>query len=1044
MKILKIEIENINSLKGHWCIDLEHPDYKKNHDLFVICGNTGTGKTTILDAITLALYGRTPRQKSLGSENEVMTRHTASCMAKVTYSCKNGRFESSFSQRKARGRIDGKLTSVDCSVKNLETQKLESWKSAKNLADENARNIQLDYEEFCRSVMLAQGQFDTFISGDSRKKAEILAKLNGTEKYKKFAAALWQKGKEKIDEYRQMKEKSEEIKVLTDEEEKALLEQKCELAKQAEEVRSKTAEIQAAINWLEKLEVSEGKLLKARRERAQFERDFKDFEEKKKILELAESAGSCEADYRSFKDLSALQDGDKKNLAEVSGNLTDISLELSEAQEKESEAEKELEEAQSEGDENSEIWKKVRALDAKLEPLKKSLEVSRSRKKKAEEDLARKKAELDKLESNLKALDEENQRLSVFMEENAVDEKLLENLSALKPLKEVFVEKKSRLEVLEKQLAEEKAGLECAGAEKTKVQAELSRADETLRTLVNSNYILVSAVIRGTLKEGSACPVCGSEVHGLCGSDEKTSGTLEKAPAIADTDTEKVGHLKNQILDLTENIETLKEKFHGFERQISAVENKIAEIEKTFRENESELVMTLDKINALIFPWNLKAKKTDDGQVLDGFLKVLEEKSRTFIQKKTEFLENVEKKKSLEIQKSGVDIKKLEEDFAGEKIIFEKAEGEVLSRQSEREKIFGQKNVDAEEQKFKEKLETLEESAENCRNKKNAISERKTTLTSMAENLRKNIEKREPELVEKRAALDNALARNGFKDEAELEKSLSYRQKIPELKEEMENLKKTDAETSRTLQIASDEFNAVQVEKKSDRPKEQLLQEKKSLEKEADSANRQIGSIENMLSENEAQTELLRGARKKLEEKEAEKAVWEQIQKFIGKSTGEDFEVFVEAMAFKNLLLIANRYVFEISGKYTLVQKPGEVDFLVHDENYPDAQDDRPVSNMSGGERFIISLSLALGIAELASRNVRVDSLFLDEGFGTLSGEPLTQAINALKSLQSRGKMLGIITHIDAVIREFDQKIQAVPKNGGVSELIGSGITRVS
>ena len=147
-------------------------------------------------------------------------------------------------------------------------------------------------------------------------------------------------------------------------------------------------------------------------------------------------------------------------------------------------------------------------------------------------------------------------------------------------------------------------------------------------------------------------------------------------------------------------------------------------------------------------------------------------------------------------------------------------------------------------------------------------------------------------------------------------------------------------------------------------------------------------------------------------------------------------------MALKNLLVIANRYVFEISGKYTLVQKPGEVDFVVHDENYPDERDNRSVTNMSGGERFIISLSLALGIAELASRNVRVDSLFLDEGFGTLSGEPLTQAISALKSLQNKGKMLGIITHIDAVIQEFDQKIQAVKKNGGVSELTGSGITR--
>ena len=95
---------------------------------------------------------------------------------------------------------------------------------------------------------------------------------------------------------------------------------------------------------------------------------------------------------------------------------------------------------------------------------------------------------------------------------------------------------------------------------------------------------------------------------------------------------------------------------------------------------------------------------------------------------------------------------------------------------------------------------------------------------------------------------------------------------------------------------------------------------------------------------------------------------------------------------------------------------------------------------MSGGEKFIISLSLALGIAELANQNIKADSLFLDEGFGTLSGEPLTEAINALKSLRKNGKTLGIITHVESVISEFEQQIKVIRKSGGKSVLEGNGV----
>ena len=163
----------------------------------------------------------------------------------------------------------------------------------------------------------------------------------------------------------------------------------------------------------------------------------------------------------------------------------------------------------------------------------------------------------------------------------------------------------------------------------------------------------------------------------------------------------------------------------------------------------------------------------------------------------------------------------------------------------------------------------------------------------------------------------------------------------------------------------------------------------------------------------------------------------------LGVKSGADFEVFVQSIAMRSLLGKANEYLSNILPQYTLIQKENDngektADFDVREDYIDGTVKDRSIQNFSGGEKFIISLSFALAIAEFAGKNGSVDSIFLDEGFGTLSGQPLKDAIDALKKLSNTGKMLGIITHVEPVIQEFMQ-IEA-KKIGDRSVLKGPGI----
>jgi exonuclease SbcC len=132
--------------------------------------------------------------------------------------------------------------------------------------------------------------------------------------------------------------------------------------------------------------------------------------------------------------------------------------------------------------------------------------------------------------------------------------------------------------------------------------------------------------------------------------------------------------------------------------------------------------------------------------------------------------------------------------------------------------------------------------------------------------------------------------------------------------------------------------------------------------------------------------------------------------------------------------LLANQHLLKINKRYRILKNPEQdLDLQIQDTYQADAV--RPVTTLSGGESFLVSLALALGLSDLAGRQTQIGSLFIDEGFGTLDAETLDMAISSLENLQANGKMIGIISHVEALKERIPTQIQVIKMTGGASQL---------
>jgi len=467
MRILGIRFKNLNSLTGEWQVDFTHPDYASD-GIFAITGPTGSGKTTILDAVCLGLYGRTPRlDKVTKSSNEIMSRQAGECFAEVDFETQKGRYRCHWSQHRARRRYDGELQPARHEIAATDSGVvLES--RITQVGEFIAKVTGMDFERFTRSMLLAQGGFAAFLQAGSDARAPILEQITGTEIYSLISMKVHERRTEERTRLETLKAELSGIQILGGDAEQGLQNNLAVIQRREAELDREGENLRQAVSWLEGLVIMEKELADLAQLWQDWEQRQTAFAPEARRLVKSRQALVLESDYRSVVNLRTQQDNEKKELIAVVVRFSETEQAGADARAIKNTAEIRLAEARHEQSAAAEVIRKTREIDTQLREMKKQGE----EKEKALQEVERRRSEhgrrLEKGREDLKKVQQDLEAVHAYRQAHAPDAGLIANLAAIRRGFASLREIAARHESTCKEMALKAASIEVIHAERRK------------------------------------------------------------------------------------------------------------------------------------------------------------------------------------------------------------------------------------------------------------------------------------------------------------------------------------------------------------------------------------------------------------------------------------------------------------------------------------------------------------------------------------------------------------------------------------------------
>lgn len=1119
MKFLKLEILNLASLDktGGEVINFEEGALGES-TIFSIVGPTGSGKSTILDAICLALYNRAPRYPRKkgekgkieiygaldGDENNrlaptdgrnILSRGKNVGYSKLTFQANNGDvYRAEWHVKKPRIKYNTAVTLLYKIVK-----KENAWVEESCTWDDLPQIIGLDYDQFLRTVLIAQGSFANFLTAKEDERYELLEKLVGCgDMYIRIAKEIKERKDSAEASYNEIK-----AQFVAFEKDDLLPEQLEELKKQIEELKAAEKERNTELDLVKKALEWYGAEKKIKSNINEYEAAMNRAREglnaiRGKMERLALHDATLEA-VGYYKEWKAKEQSVVKIGSELEQQKKDVEARKSDIEKEEKillNLKSAVEDAKRVWEEQKPHINQARTLKGELDVASKqvnemlsikntasmdvdsaynALEVNKKRilEYKAQMQKATEKQEIFDAEYLAKKKDwdadvllatrlylEEEKKMEgkqaeelQLAKENAIS-KQQDLKNALRVLNDWREKDESRLKKLQDRERLEK--------ENGEIREELERLTikdlkEDIGTLQKTHTLIVSENWkrhRHSLEDGKPCPLCGAKHHPYQDNEvfqpvvdeleqqiNKKQQELEEQQKIMEDKTRKQSENQGLLKSIGETLPLL-------EKEMKRLREDWTEISS----NHPDWPEDVSILQAMQESVNEEAERAKEALLEYNRISTQVKKLRVAKENKETERENFvsieeERKKKLEKLKVEANVALATEEGKTENLEGQKLEKEEALRKAKKALDVARELVSQKEEAMKLEIgerdpDVYEEELSHARTEAEKAVETRieqiAVLKQQLEGVNGSIQSKETLLAQEREACSTKkqlltewlVAYNGTEEclQALTQEDIAA---LSEAKEPWEEIRKEKDEkvrvcvsTETTYRNEVDSYkNHLQTKPQEE---EQKLQERK-MELEGKD-NKELVEKEACLQRYETAQAQMGAMHDRKQELERRLADWKDILDAVGGSDGSLVRKIAQCYTLRFLVEHANAEIRKFNSRYELVQVKNSLAIRVVDHDRAD--DVRETTSLSGGETFIVSLGLALGLSALSSRNISFGNLFIDEGFGTLDPDTLATVIDSLAMLQtSQGKKVGVISHTDTMSERITTQIRVI-KNG--------------